>query len=87
MTFRRALARAISKWEIVNQVFDELANPLDSCVPKNNPVSVESELWYHYYNANIAQSNEMLDTAGFLNVDGDNLSIILKCNQGHKKIV
>jgi ABC-type transport system substrate-binding protein len=72
-TFRRALALAISKREIVDQVFDELASPLDSCVPKNNPFSVESELGYHYYNANIAQSNEMLDAAGFIDVDGDNL--------------
>ncbi|MFO7837087.1 MAG: ABC transporter substrate-binding protein [Candidatus Thorarchaeota archaeon] len=69
--FRRALAYAIDKEEIANQVFNGLATPLDSCVPKINPFSAENQLSQHYYEADIERANEILDEAGFDNVDND----------------
>ncbi|MGV9169957.1 MAG: ABC transporter substrate-binding protein, partial [Promethearchaeia archaeon] len=36
-----------------------------------NPFSVENQLTYHYYEANVALGNQLLDDAGFADVDSD----------------
>ncbi|MBD3159237.1 MAG: hypothetical protein GF309_10650, partial [Candidatus Lokiarchaeota archaeon] len=63
--FRRALAFAVDKQAISDDVWDGLSYPQDSCVPQVNPFSVEDELTYHYYEANVELGNQMLDDAGF----------------------
>ncbi len=68
---RRAIAFAVDKQAVSQEIWSGLSVPLDSCVPKANPYSVEDELPYHYYEANIELANQMLDNAGFTRVTGD----------------
>jgi ABC-type transport system substrate-binding protein len=69
--FRRALAFAIDKEAICEDVWNGKAEPLDSLVPKINPFSIEEDLTYHYYSANVTKGNELLDAAGFNDIDED----------------
>ncbi|MFW9980141.1 MAG: ABC transporter substrate-binding protein [Candidatus Thorarchaeota archaeon] len=69
--FRRALAFALDKEAISDDVWDGLSQPLDSCVPDVNPYSIEGQLPYTYYEANVALGNDMLDAAGFDDIDDD----------------
>jgi ABC-type transport system substrate-binding protein len=86
--FRRALAFALDKRAISEQVSAGMSEPLDSCVPKVNPFSVEGKLPYCYYDANAPLGNEILDAAGFLDVDndtfresphGDQFDVLIEC--------
>jgi ABC-type transport system substrate-binding protein len=68
--FRRALAFALDKQAICDDLWKGLAEPLDSVVPKINPFSIEGQLPYTYYEANVQTGNNLLDAAGFL-IDED----------------
>ncbi len=63
--FRRALAFALDKEAISDDVWDGLSSPQDSCVPQVNPGSIEGLLPYTYYEANAVLGNQLLDAAGF----------------------
>ncbi|TFG11122.1 hypothetical protein EU537_13270, partial [Candidatus Thorarchaeota archaeon] len=63
--FRRALAFAVDKEAISDNVWDGLSVPQDSPVPQVNPFSIEGQLPYTYYEANVELGNQMLDDAGF----------------------
>jgi len=63
--FRRALAFALDKEAISDDVWDGLSQPQDSVVPVVNPFTIEGQLPYTYYEANIALGNDLLDAAGF----------------------
>ncbi|MHA1859357.1 MAG: ABC transporter substrate-binding protein, partial [Candidatus Thorarchaeota archaeon] len=69
--FRRALAFAVDKEKISDDVWDGLSVPQDSCVPQVNPFSVEKQLEYHYYEAQVDIGKQLLADAGFADVDGD----------------
>ncbi|MHA1780441.1 MAG: ABC transporter substrate-binding protein [Candidatus Thorarchaeota archaeon] len=69
--FRRALAFALDKVRISEEVWDGLAEPLDSVVPKSNPFSAEDLLTYHYYEADITKGKQLLTAAGFIDSDSD----------------
>ncbi len=69
--FRRALAFALDKEAISDQVWDGLSVPQDSVVPQVNPGSIEGLLPYTYYEANVALGIQMLEDAGFADNDGD----------------
>jgi len=69
--FRRALAFALDKDAISDEVWAGLSSPQDSCVPQVNPFSCEGLLTYTYYEANVALGNLLLDQAGFFDVDND----------------
>ncbi len=69
--FRRAFAIAFDKEKICEEAWDGLAVPQDSLVPQQNPFSVEGQLPYTYYEANVALGNQLLDAAGFLDDDSD----------------
>jgi len=69
--FRRALAFALDKEYISEDIWDGLSEPLDSCVPKINPWTIEGQLSYSYYDANITTGEHLLDEAGFLDIDSD----------------
>ncbi len=71
--FRRAVAFAVDKEAISENVWDGLSQPQDSVVPALNPWSVEEQLPYHYYKANVEQGNQLLDDAGFADVDSDGI--------------
>ncbi|NWF95479.1 MAG: hypothetical protein HXY34_05015, partial [Candidatus Thorarchaeota archaeon] len=71
--FRRAVAFALDKEKISDDVWDGLSQPQDSCVPAVNPFSVEGKLGYTYYEANVPLGNQLLDAAGFLDVDSDGI--------------
>jgi len=88
--FRRALAFATDKEAISDDVWDGLSQPLDSMVPATNPFSIEGQLPYTYYEANIALGNQMLDDAGFLDIDedgfreapnGQDFDVLVECAQ------
>ncbi|MFW9909863.1 MAG: ABC transporter substrate-binding protein, partial [Candidatus Thorarchaeota archaeon] len=69
--FRRALAFALDKEAISDDVWDGLSVPQDSVVAQVNPFSIEGQLPYTYYEANIPLGNQLLDDAGFLDIDDD----------------
>ncbi|MHA1960435.1 MAG: ABC transporter substrate-binding protein [Candidatus Thorarchaeota archaeon] len=71
--FRRALAFAVDKNEIVESVFHGYAQPLDSCIPRSNPFTVEGQLSFSYYEGDIVTANQLLDAAGFADIDDDNI--------------
>ncbi|MHA1909753.1 MAG: ABC transporter substrate-binding protein [Candidatus Thorarchaeota archaeon] len=69
--FRRACAFALDKQYLCDDAWDGLAVPLDSCVPRCSPFSIEDSLPYSYYEVNIELGNELLDDAGFIDTDSD----------------
>lgn len=69
--FRRALAFALDKEKISDDVWDGLSSPQDSCVPKVNPFSVEGQLPYTYYEAAVDEGAALLAAAGFVDSDSD----------------
>lgn len=69
--FRQAFAFALDKKSICDDIKGGLAVPIDSCVPIVNPFSVEGQLVSTYYEANVPLGNQMLDAAGFHDVDSD----------------
>jgi ABC-type transport system substrate-binding protein len=71
--FRRALAFALDKEAISDDVWDGLSVPQDRCVAQVNPFSIEGQLPYTYYEANVVLGNQLLDEAGFLDVDSDGI--------------
>ncbi len=70
-SFRRALAFALDKEAISDDVWDGLSVPQDSCVPQVQPASIEGQLPYTYYEANVALGAQLLADAGFADVDAD----------------
>ena len=69
--FRRALAYALDKETLCQEVWGELAQPHDSCVPTMNYLSIEDQLNGLYYEADLITAGELLDVAGFIDVDND----------------
>ncbi|MHA1905546.1 MAG: ABC transporter substrate-binding protein, partial [Candidatus Thorarchaeota archaeon] len=64
--FRRALAFALDKNAICDDLWEGFAEPLDSIVPKINPFSIEGQLPYSYYEADVQTGNNLLDAEGFV---------------------
>ncbi|MHA2140242.1 MAG: ABC transporter substrate-binding protein [Candidatus Thorarchaeota archaeon] len=69
--FRRALAFALDKEAISDDIWDGESLPLDSPVALPNPWTIEGQLPYTYYAAQPEIGNQLLDDAGFLDVDAD----------------
>ncbi|MHA2424316.1 MAG: ABC transporter substrate-binding protein, partial [Candidatus Thorarchaeota archaeon] len=69
--FRRALAFALDKEAISDDVWDGLSVPQDSMIPQVNPISIEGQLPYTYYEANVPLGQSLLAQAGFADVDSD----------------
>ncbi len=72
-SFRRAFAFALDKQAITTDVWNGLAVPQDSVVAQVNPFSIEGQLSYNYYTADLAKANQLLDAAGFLDIDSDGI--------------
>ncbi|MGM0687843.1 MAG: ABC transporter substrate-binding protein, partial [Promethearchaeati archaeon] len=69
--FRRALSFAVDKYALRDDVLDGLGVPLDSCVPKVNPFSIENQLSNHYYDGDVQRGKDILAAAGFEDYDQD----------------
>ncbi|MFW9927687.1 MAG: ABC transporter substrate-binding protein [Candidatus Thorarchaeota archaeon] len=69
--FRRALAFAIDKEAISDDLFNGLSQAQDSVVPCVSPWSIEGMLPYTYYESNLELGKKLLDESGFLDVDYD----------------
>jgi ABC-type transport system substrate-binding protein len=69
--FRRAMAFAMDKYAISNEILDGFSYPMDSPCPRPNPYSIEDELDYHYYEAEPEIGNATLEAAGFIDSDND----------------
>ncbi|MFW9959016.1 MAG: ABC transporter substrate-binding protein [Candidatus Odinarchaeota archaeon] len=69
--FRRALAFALDKEAISDDVFEGLSQPLDSIVPSQNAWSIEGQLPYTYYESNVEIGLSLLDDAGFHDIDSN----------------
>ncbi len=69
--FRRAFAFALDKNNVSDIVFEGETIPIDSPIPEVNPWSIEGNLPYSYYDKNTSRANQVLDSAGFANIDGD----------------
>jgi peptide/nickel transport system substrate-binding protein len=88
--FRRALAFAVDKEAISDDAWDGLSMPGDSPVPTVNPFTIEGQLPYTYYEANVDEGNRLLDQAGFV-IDsgtgfreapnGEPFSVLVECAQ------
>ncbi|MGY5881928.1 MAG: ABC transporter substrate-binding protein [Candidatus Thorarchaeota archaeon] len=64
--FRRAFAYAFDKNQVTNEVMNGLSKEHDSMIPYANPWCIEDELELHYYQANIAIGNQILDDLDFI---------------------
>ncbi|MFW9933635.1 MAG: ABC transporter substrate-binding protein, partial [Candidatus Thorarchaeota archaeon] len=62
---RRAIAFALDKEYISDEIWDGLSIPQDSPVPQSNPISIEGALDYTYYESDTERANALLDAAGF----------------------
>jgi ABC-type transport system substrate-binding protein len=71
--FRRAFSFALDKQAISDEVWHGLSVPQDSVVPQVNPFSIEGQLPYTYYEANIAEGQTLLAAAGFADGDEDGI--------------
>ncbi|MHA2301196.1 MAG: ABC transporter substrate-binding protein [Candidatus Thorarchaeota archaeon] len=69
---RQALAYALDKHATAG-VWEGHAQPHDSVLPIVNPLCAEGSLPVNYYDANIALGNQLLDDAGFHDVDFDEI--------------
>ncbi len=69
--FRRACAFAFDKNAVATDVWNGYAVAQDSLVPQINPFSIEGQLPYSYYDSNIDMANQLLDSAGFFDIDAD----------------
>lgn len=69
--FRRAFALALDKQRISEDVWGGLASPLDSVIPRASSFSIEDQLTSTYYEANVALGSQLLQGAGFVDVDAD----------------
>jgi ABC-type transport system substrate-binding protein len=68
---RRALAFAVDKQSISNDIWEGLADPQDGPLPVVNPWTIEGTLNYTYYEANVDKGNQLLDDAGFYIPEGE----------------
>ncbi len=68
---RRALAFATDKVAISDDIWEGLADPQDGPLPAVNPWTIEGTLDYTYYEENTVVGNQLLDDAGFIDVDED----------------
>lgn len=69
--FRRAVAYAVDKNAIVDDIWDGLAAPLDSLVPQQNPLSIEGDVSFSYYEADNDTAITILDSLGFHDINED----------------
>jgi ABC-type transport system substrate-binding protein len=69
--FRRALAIAIDKEFICDEIWNGFAVPQDTPLPTSSIWSAEDYLDEHYYQGDIERANLMLDEAGFHDIDAD----------------
>lgn len=68
---RRAFAFALDKERISAEVWEGESSPHDSPMPGPNPYCIEGLMPYTYYTAQPIIGNEILDAAGFLDIDAD----------------
>lgn len=72
--FRQAVAYALDKNRISTEAWAGLSRPIDLPVPPSMGVwSYEDQLPEHYYDANPAPAMELLEKAGFVDVNGDGM--------------
>ncbi|TFG04540.1 hypothetical protein EU538_12175 [Candidatus Thorarchaeota archaeon] len=71
--FRRAVGFALDKWALIESLDGLEGEPLDSCVPKTDPLSIEGTLDYSYYEEDLATAHTLLDDSGFVDVDEDGI--------------
>ena len=69
--FRRSLAHALNKESLCENILVGLAQPHDSCIPTVNHMSNENQMNGLYYAADLEQAVELLDVAGFVDIDSD----------------
>lgn len=63
--FRRAFAFAFDKNKVTDEVMNGYSKTHDSIVPYSNPMCIEDELEWHYYDARPDIGNAILDDIGF----------------------
>ncbi|MFW9787260.1 MAG: ABC transporter substrate-binding protein [Candidatus Thorarchaeota archaeon] len=63
--FRRAFAYAFDKTAVTSEIMDGFSQEQDSLVPYPNSWCIEDDMPYHYYTAQVATGNAILDAAGF----------------------
>ncbi len=69
--FRRAIAFALDKQHIAEDMLEGKAIPLDSCVPLTSPWSIDGMNDYDYYTSEIKAANDSLDSIRIQDIDND----------------
>jgi ABC-type transport system substrate-binding protein len=68
---RRAFAYAFDKERVTSEIMDGWSQEQDSLVPYPNGWCIEDTLPYHYYSAQVAIGNALLDASGDFPIGGD----------------
>lgn len=71
--FRRAIAFALDKNKIADELWEGFATPQDSPIPPASYFSAEGILNFSYYEANVELGKMLLDAAGFLDLNNDGI--------------
>lgn len=69
--FRRAFAFALDKNRICEEVWNGYATPQDTILPLDSQFSIEGQLPFNYTLQNLTYANQLLDDAGFIDIDDD----------------
>ncbi|MFX1483661.1 MAG: ABC transporter substrate-binding protein, partial [Promethearchaeota archaeon] len=71
--FRRAFAFALDKWSFGPNIYGD-GLPLDVALPRTfTQYCIEGTLPFSYYDSNTELANQMLDQAGFIDINGDGI--------------
>jgi ABC-type transport system substrate-binding protein len=68
---RKAFAYAFDKERVTSEIMDGWSQEQDSLVPYPNGWCIEDTLPYHYYSAQVAIGNALLDASGDFPIGGD----------------
>ncbi len=84
--FRRAVAFALDKDKIADQLWEGFATPQDSPIPRGDYFSAEGLLNFSYYEPNVELGSHLLNAAGFADVNGDGIREAPNGNEFHMTI-
>jgi peptide/nickel transport system substrate-binding protein len=94
LAFRQAVAHAINRPTMINNIFLGLGEPQNSPIPVQSPYYLSPEDGLKVYDYNLDQAKELLTSAGFqydsrnqlLDADGNRVRFTLLTNSGGRRI-
>ena len=94
LEFRQAVAHALDRTAMINNIFLGLGEPQDSPIPVQSPYYQSPDEGLKVYEYNLSQSKELLTSAGFqynsdgqlLDAEGNRVRFTLLTNSGGRRI-